>query len=89
MLSSKRPFPTATWPSLKSDRPASSLRMVTVTGHNTKVDFSRVRTQSDSDIEQDGYVAVPSFNQSFGDAIAIALEKAALGDDAEGDDKLE
>lgn len=88
MLSSKRPCPTAMWPSLKSDRPASSPRMITVTGHNTKVDFSRVRTQSDSDVEPDGYVAAPSFNQNFGDAIAIALEKAALCDDAEGDGKL-
>lgn len=87
MLSSKRPCPTAMWPSLKSDRPASGPRMITATGHNTKVDFSRVRTQSDSDVEPDGYVAAPSFNQSFGDAIAIALEKAALCDDAEGDDE--
>lgn len=57
------------------------VRMVSVTGSRATSSFVvKHHVDSDGDCEE-GHA--PAFNQSFGDAIAMALEKAALADDCE------
>lgn len=52
-------------------------RLINVTGSQT---VTRVRKNSESEPEPEDYVPAPAFNQSFSDAIALALEKSSLVD---------
>jgi len=74
MLSSNK-LATPTWPVRKSTTAVAPLVSQDKLIKNHKL--------SESDAEIEGYVPVPAFNQSFGDAIALALEKAALTNDDE------
>lgn len=74
---------TVTWPELKNPSPSSSLpaKVINVTGAKPVKMFTRTKNKSESESDQDGYMPVPTFNQSFGDAVAAALEKAAKATD--------
>ncbi|CAG9831157.1 unnamed protein product [Diabrotica balteata] len=64
------------WPGLKMTSSASkSPDLINVTGSKMKM-LSTVRVPSDNEQDPDGYEPVPSFNRSFGDAVAKALEQA-------------
>jgi len=76
MLSTNKTPPSSAWPVRKSC-PVASTSQISATG------TARNSKANDSDTEIDGYVPVPAFNQSFGDAIALALEKAALSNDTD------
>lgn len=81
MLSSSKPRVDA-WPQLKAATSGPS-KVINVTGAKATTSFAvKTRTQSESESDLDGYVPVPTFHQSFGDAIAMALEKAALTNDS-------
>lgn len=85
MLSTSKPR-VNTWPELQqfpAAAAAAPVKLINVTGSKTSSSFARLKTKSESESDVDGYVPVPAFNQSFGDAIAMALEKAALGNDDE------
>jgi hypothetical protein len=43
-------------------------------------------SHSDTEPDPEGYVPAPSFSQSFGDAFALALERAANKEDEEGNE---
>ncbi|CAG9864990.1 unnamed protein product [Phyllotreta striolata] len=75
MLASEKKSP-ACWPSLKSAAsPSEPIRMINATGSNMRLSVG-ARAPSDSEPEPDDYESVPSFNTSFGDAIAQALLQA-------------
>lgn len=79
MLSSAKPRASA-WPQLKTT--SEPVKVINVTGARASTSFGvKARGQSESESDPEGYVPVPTFNQSFGDAIAMALEKAALASD--------
>lgn len=72
---------TLTRPELKpEDKSAPKQRLINVTGAKT-ANISNIKRQSDSEPESEDYVPVPQFNRSFGDAIALALEKASISKD--------
>lgn len=71
MLSSNKSS-NSVWPVRKSE----PIKVPSVASTSTRT------VENESDVE--GYVPVPAFNRSFGDAIALALEKAALDNDIEG-----
>lgn len=61
-----------------------TLKLINVTGgRSTTSLFNKKIEKSDSEPECEDYVPVPSFNRSFSDAIALALEKAASFNDKE------
>lgn len=69
--------PVTTWPELKSQNNiVPTTRLINVTGAKTTA--TTAKKQSDSEPESEDYVPVPHFNTSFGDAIALALEKASI-----------
>lgn len=73
---------TIAWPELKNPVPtAQPAKLINVTGAKPIRAFPRVSNKSESESDQDGYVPAPTFNQSFGDAIAEALEKASKSTD--------
>ncbi|KAI4460953.1 ring finger 10 family member [Holotrichia oblita] len=82
--SAKKPIQPK-WPELKSENKPASVRLINVTGAKTTPNITRIKKHSDSEPESDDYVPVPQFNRSFGDAIALALEKAAISKDDEGE----
>lgn len=84
MLSSAAKPRAGAWPQVNkaASEPA---RVINVTGAKASTSFAaKARNQSESESDLEGYVPVPTFNQSFGDAIALALEKAALASDCRG-----
>ncbi|XP_049937319.1 RING finger protein 10 [Schistocerca serialis cubense] len=68
MLREGKSRPPSVWPRVSV---ASSVSPRAPTQH------TGARHSSDSETELEGYVPVPTFQQSFSDAIALALEKAA------------
>lgn len=84
MVSSAKKPVQPKWPELKSENKPTPLRLINVTGAKTATNITRIKKHSDSEPESEDYVPVPQFNRSFGDAIALALEKAAISKDDEG-----
>lgn len=83
MLSSSKPRSGA-WPELKAPSAVEPVKLINVTGAKTASVFRSIRNRSESESsELEGYVPVPAFNQSFGDAIALAFEKASQSNDVE------
>ncbi|CAH1154025.1 unnamed protein product [Phaedon cochleariae] len=83
MLAKEKKQPPS-WPILKSSGP-EPLKLISVTGAKMKAGAGALyRPASDSDPEPEGYEPVPSFNASFGDAIAQALQQAEKTEEEEG-----
>lgn len=82
MLSSAKPR-TVSWPDRNNPSSSSALpaKLINVTGAKPARNFARIKNKSESESDQDGYIPAPTFNQSFGDAIAAALEKASKSTD--------
>lgn len=73
---SNRPIKKASmWPQLKKDETPQP-KLINVTGSQTKPINIISAKKKDSESEPEDYIPAPSFNRSFGDAIAVALEKA-------------
>ncbi|KAG5871999.1 hypothetical protein JTB14_030841 [Gonioctena quinquepunctata] len=70
-----------TWPNMKAaSTSAESRKLINVTGSKFKI-ATNVGVPIDSEGELEGYEPVPSFNRSFGDAIAQALQQAEKTED--------
>ncbi|XP_057667085.1 RING finger protein 10 [Diorhabda carinulata] len=80
MLATEKKPSVPSWSDLKSTSSTSnSPKLINVTGSKMKM-LSNVRRPSLSEEDPDDYEPVPSFNRSFGDAIAQALELKEKGD---------
>lgn len=77
MLSSKpRPVNSA-WPQLKTIK-QEPVKIINVTGAKASTSFfAKIRNESESECDLDNDVPTPTPKQTFGDVIAMALEKAA------------
>lgn len=71
------------WPSLSPRQTEPKPRLINVTGSSVPSSASRLRRASDSEPEPEDYVPAPAFNQSFSDAIALALEKSIIKDNGD------
>jgi len=67
------------WPQLSSSTP-SVPKLINISRSSTApvIRNRKPGNQSDSEPEPDGYVPIRSYNQSFSDVIAMALEKASI-----------
>lgn len=76
------------WPGLCSPSqldagPPQPSRLINVTGSqstSTLRKSNKNHSDSEPEPEPDGYVPAPAYNQSFSDAIALALEKATISE---------
>lgn len=77
MLTSAKPRAASAWPQLNAAR-QEPLKIINVTGAKMNATFpARTRPESESECELDGDISMPTPTQTFGDVIAMALEKAA------------
>lgn len=80
MLASKKTA-APSWPQLSSNRTSSNaapVKLINVTGSALKAPvYRRMHGNSESEPECEDYVPAPSFNTTFKDSLAVALEKAA------------
>lgn len=78
MLGSKSRATTNAWPQLKTIK-QEPMKIINVTGAKASTSFTvKPRNQSESECDLDGVdIPVPTPKQTFGDVIAMALEKAA------------
>lgn len=55
---------------------STPLKLINVTGSKMRASEKMLRKPSDDEEDLEGYEQVPSFNKTFGDAIAQALQQA-------------